>query len=77
MFVLTLPLADIFIRDQKTYFFEEIYDADICKAVESFEDQINVPNEEEKEEEVKTVEKSHFVELLDQIRKPIKQCITL
>ena len=61
-------------------FFEEIYDADFCKAAESFEDEINMTDKEE----VKTVEKSHFGELLEddkiciikQIKKP-KQCITL
>ena len=40
-----------------------MYDADICKAAESFEDQINVTNKEEEEKD-KTVEKSHFVKLI-------------
>ena len=43
--------------------FEEIYDRDICKAAESFEGEINITN---KKEEVKTVDKSHFVELLEE-----------
>ena len=42
-------------------FLEEIYDGDLCKAEESFEDDINLTNKEE--EETKTVEKSRFVEL--------------
>ena len=43
-------------------FLEEVYDGDLCKAPESFEDEINITNKEE-EEEAKTVEKSRFVEL--------------
>ena len=39
---------------------DEIYDGDLCKAAESFEDEINITK---KEEEAKTVEKSRFVEL--------------
>ena len=62
-------------------FFEEIYDGDLCKATESFEDEINITNEEE---EAKTVEKSRFVELsegnkiyiIKQIKKP-KLCTAL
>ena len=62
-------------------FFEEIYDGDLCKAAESFEDETNIRN---KEEEVKTIEKLCFVELLEddkiyiikQIKKP-EVCITL
>ena len=42
-------------------FLEEIYDGDLCKAAESFEDGINLTNKEEKE--AKAVEKSRFVEL--------------
>ena len=45
-------------------FFEEVYDGDLCKAPESFEDEINITNKEEEEaEKAKTVEKSRFVEL--------------
>ena len=63
-------------------FFKGIYDGDLCKVAESFEDQINITNKVEKE--AKTVEKSRFVELLEddkiyiikQIKEP-KQCITL
>ena len=63
-------------------FFEEIYDGDMCKAAESFEDQINITNKGE--EEIKAVEKSYFVKLLEddksyiieQIKKP-NPCITL
>ena len=48
---------DIFVRDSgKYFFFEEIYDGSLCKAAESFEDEINITKKEE--EEVKTVEKS-------------------
>ena len=61
-------------------FFEEIYDGDLCKAAESFEDKINITN---KEEEAETVEKWRFVELskddkiyiIKQINKP-RPCIT-
>ena len=60
---------------------EEIYDGDLCKTAENFEDEINITSEEE---EAKTVEKSRFVELSEedkiyvvkQIKKP-KLCITL
>ena len=47
-------------------FFKEIYDGNLCKAAESFEDEIIITKEEEEEEEeeAKTVEKSRFVELL-------------
>ena len=63
-------------------FLEEIYDGDLCKVAESFEDEINITNNDEKE--AKTVEKSRFVELseddkiyiIKQINKP-KPCITL
>ena len=66
----------------ENFFFEEIYHGDLCKAAESFEGEINITNKDEKE--VKTVEKSRFVELLEddkiyiikQIKKP-KPCITL
>ena len=44
---------------ENIFFFEEIYDGDICKVAESFEDEINITNKEE--EEAKTVEKSRFV----------------
>ena len=55
---------------------------DLCKAAESFEDEINMTNKDVKE--AKTVEKSRFVELLEddktyiikQVKKP-KPCITL
>ena len=64
----------------ENFFFEEIYDGDLCKAAESFRDEINITNKEE--EEAKTV-KSRFVELseddkicIKQIKKP-KPCITL
>ena len=43
-------------------FLEEIYDGDLCKAAESFEDGINLTNEEK---EAKAVEKSRFVEPLE------------
>ena len=63
-------------------FLEEIYDGDVCKAVENFEQEINITNKKEKE--AKTVEKSRFVELseddkiyiIKQINKP-KPYITL
>ena len=63
-------------------FFEEIYDGDLCKAAESFEDEINITKYKD-EKKAKTVEKSRFVELLEddkiyiikQIKKP-KPCIT-
>ena len=63
-------------------FFEEVYDGDMCKAAESFEDQINITNKGE--EEIKAVEKSYFVNILEddksyiieQIKKP-NPCITL
>ena len=41
-------------------FFEDIYDGDLCKAAERFEDEINITKKEEGE--AKTVEKSRFVE---------------
>ena len=47
---------DIFVRDGGKHFLEEIYDGDLCKAAESFEDEISIRNKEEKE--AKTVEKS-------------------
>ena len=61
-------------------FFEEIYDGDLNKAAESFKDEINITNKED----VKTVEKSRFLKLLEddkiyiikRIKKP-KLCITL
>ena len=64
--------------------FGEIYDGDLCKAAESFEDEINITKMNEDEKEVKTVEKSRFVKLseddkiyiIKQINKP-KLCITL
>ena len=46
--------------------FEEIYNGDLCKAAESFEDEINITNkeeEEEEEEEAKIVKKLRFVKL--------------
>ena len=74
---------DIFIRDGGKPFFEKNYDGGLSKAAENFEDEINVTNKEN-EEETKTVEKTHFVELWEdnkiyikkQINKP-KVCITL
>ena len=54
---------DIFVRDGGKHFFEEIYDGNLCKAAETFEDEINITKKEEEEEEAKTVEKSRFVEL--------------
>ena len=64
------------------FFFAEIYDGDLCKAAESFEDEINMTNKEENE--AKTVKKLRFAELseeykiyiIKQINKP-KPCITL
>ena len=53
---------DTFVRDGGKHFFKEIYDGNLCKAAESFEDEINITKEEE--EEAKTVEKSRFVESL-------------
>jgi len=44
----------------KNIFFEEICDGVLCEAVESFEEEVNLTNTEE---EVKTVEKSQFVDL--------------
>ena len=75
---------DIFVyRDggKHFFFFEEIYDGDLCKAAEGFEDEINITNEGE---ELKTVEKSRFPKLseddkiyiIKQIKK-LKPCITL
>ena len=66
---------------ENIFFFEEIYDGDLCKAAEGFEDEINITNEEE---EVKTVKKSRFAKLseddkiyiIKQIKK-LKPCITL
>ena len=63
-------------------FFEDIYDGDLCKAADSFEDETNITNKEEKE--AKAVEKSRFVVLsecdkiniIKQINKP-KPCMTL
>ena len=70
----------------KNIFFEEICDGVLYEAAESFEDEVNLTNTEE---EAKTVEKSHFVELfccfysrrvkstsVKQMKKP-KLCITL
>ena len=55
---------DIFVGDGgKHFFLKEIYDGDLCKAAESFEDEINITNKEEQDS--KTVEKSRFVELLE------------
>ena len=42
-------------------FLVEIYDGELCKAAERFEDDINLTNREE--DEPKTVKKSCFVEL--------------
>ena len=57
---------DIFVRDGGKHFFEEIYDGGLCKATESFEDEINITNKEEEEEKAKTVEKSPLVELSEE-----------
>ena len=72
---------DILVRDDRKHFFKEIYEGHLCKAGESFKDEINITNEEE---EAKTVEKLRFVELsednkiyiIKQMKKP-KLCITL
>ena len=45
----------------KNLFLEEIYGGDLCKAAESFEDDINLTNkEEEEEEEAKTAATAKF-----------------
>ena len=54
---------DIFISDGGKHFFEDNYDGDLCNATESFEDEINITNREEKE--AKTVKNLCFVELLE------------
>ena len=45
----------------ETIFFEEIYDGDLCKAAEIFQDEIKITNKDEKER--KTVVNWRFVEL--------------
>ena len=67
---------------ENIFLLQEIYDGDLCKVAESFEDEINTTYNEENE--AKTVEKSRFVDLseeykiyiIKQINKP-KPCITL
>ena len=68
---------------EENLFLKKNYDGGLSKAAENFEDEINVTNKEN-EEEVKTVEKTHFVELWEDnkiyIKKQInkrKPCITL
>ena len=54
---------DIFISDGGKHFLEINYDGGLCNATESFEDEINITNREEKE--AKTVKNLRFVELLE------------
>ena len=60
--------------EQNLYFFLKKYDRGLSKAAENFEDEINVRNKEN-EEEVKTVEKTHFVELWEDDKIYIKKQI--
>ena len=48
-------------------FLEEIYDGDLCKAAESFEDGINLTNKKKKKRK-QSIEKSRFVELSEDDR---------
>ena len=68
--IIPVALVDIFVRDGGKHFFWRNLFGDLCKAAESFEDEINTTNKDEKE--AKTVEKSRFVELLEDDKTYIK-----